>query len=522
MDINLDLIKRIISSDELCDKVNSSSYQESYKKQICKYVLLLVENIDNAGNITFINRYLRKFVVESNLSDEEKFFDPVLLRTYNLNIKNEEYLKIIDNLNFQEIKEKQLKKYEQIVLNNAIIEKEQFTLMLKFYYYICFNTILPTSHIDYIVTYCFKNNYEFEPELMDYFYQEFAKSFAKKQNLNIEVVIGEEIFMDDPYYDNIKKNITIFKNDITNKIDCNILASIFYQITYLHLARSVNDPNNINYTYEQLHFVKEISLVSILGEEYFNNNYGNISFTSNLKKESYKTVNKYLKKLGIECNVQYSKDNIVLDNNVDEKTDKPISIDILFDQVIDREGVNLLKSLIKNYPVLGCEYKQDKKKSLLTLLTDIYSNRKLLATLNKDLEWYSTKEQDEIVKSKIERLNKKISICSSYINVMNTIIKNGDMTSSDILRSISDLILYDTNKKTLQDDVFSILMVVVPKKIERLCQNRDPLYITNFRKNIITCYLQSMNTVRSEMDLDYFMRLYSTLENINKVFKSKL
>lgn len=328
--------------------------------------------------------------------------------------------------------------------------------------------------------------------------------------------------MDDPYYDNIKKNITIFKNDITNKIDCNILASIFYQITYLHLARSVNDPNNINYTFEQLHFVKEISLISILGEEYFNNNYGNISFTSNLKKESYKTVNKYLKKLGIECNVQYPKDNIVFDNNVDEKTDKPISIDILFDQVIDREGVNLLKSLIKNYPVLGCEYKQDKKKSLLTLLTDIYSNRKLLATLNKDLEWYSTKEQDEIVKSKIERLNKKISICSSYINVMNTIIKNGDMTSSDILRSISDLILYDTNKKTLQDDVFSILMVVVPKKIERLCQNRDPLYITNFRKNIITCYLQSMNTVRSEMDLDYFMRLYSTLENINKVFKSKL
>ena len=62
MDINLDLIKRIISSDELCDKVNSSSYQESYKNQICKYVLLLVENIDNnAGNITFINRYLRKF-----------------------------------------------------------------------------------------------------------------------------------------------------------------------------------------------------------------------------------------------------------------------------------------------------------------------------------------------------------------------------------------------------------------------------------------------------------------------------
>ena len=200
--------------------------------------------------------------------------------------------------------------------------------------------------------------------------------------------------------------------------------------------------------------------------------------------------------------------------------DKAISVDVLFDLVLKHENPNLLRGLVKSYPILSSEYRNDKKKSLLTLLLDIYKNRKLLNNFNKDLNWYKSKlgkDEDLVIIPKIERLNDKISVCSSYINVMSSIINNGDMTSSDILRSISDLITYDTNDVIAKNDIFSILNVSVPKKIFKLCTDRSNEYKDNLKKKIIKCYLDSMGLVRNNMDTVYFMKLYSSLEECIKV-----
>ena len=70
---NLELIKRIISSDELCDQVNSLSNRDSYVSSISSYLIQLCSDIGSANsNIDFINRYLYKFV---NGSKEDIFFN---------------------------------------------------------------------------------------------------------------------------------------------------------------------------------------------------------------------------------------------------------------------------------------------------------------------------------------------------------------------------------------------------------------------------------------------------------------
>ena len=152
---------------------------------------------------------------------------------------------------------------------------------------------------------------------------------------------------------------------------------------------------------------------------------------------------------------------------------------------------------------------------------DIYKNKKLLINLNKDLEWHNNKlgnGEDEIIAPKVERLKNKIDVCTSYINVMSTSINNGDMTSSDLIRSISDLITYDTVDINVQNDICSILNVIVPNKIKRLCSDRSILYKENFKKRVIKCYLDSMGLARNNFDSVYFMKIYSSLEICIKAF----
>ena len=71
--------------------------------------------------------------------------------------------------------------------------------------------------------------------------------------------------------------------------------------------------------------------------------------------------------------------------------------------------------------------------------------------------------------AKIERLEGKIKVCSSCINVMNYVVNNNDMMLDDLLRSISDLILYNANKDYIKNDIYAILKAVVPKKIYNMC-----------------------------------------------------
>ena len=145
----------------------------------------------------------------------------------------------------------------------------------------------------------------------------------------------------------------------------------------------------------------------------------------------------------------------------------------------------------------------------------------MLINLNKDLEWYNSKlgnGEDEVVVPKVERLKNKISVCTSYINVMSTSINNSDMTSFDLIRSISDLITYDTVDKNVQKDICSILNIIVPNKIKRLCSDRSILYKEDFKKRVIKCYLDSMGLARNNFDSIYFMKIYSSLEVCIKSF----
>jgi len=519
MGINFDLIKRIISSDELCDKVNSAEYRSVYFNQIESYILSLINDISNINsNMEYINRYLKKFVINSG-TKEDIFFNVVLLKLYDLKINNSDFLNILDSFNFNEVKELLMKKYDQIVVNNSNVSEKELDRMLSFYCYVVPDYILPNNYIDFFTYNFVSREINLNYELIVYFYKAFTLSFASSKDLNISFEIHSTIIKNDPYYDKRKNLVVLYSQNIGEKVDYMILSDIFFQIKYLYLLKSINNSNNKNYSFEQLKLVKEICLKTVLGDEYFDNKYGSISFSNELKEQSKYTVKSYYKKLGLSLEIVDSVD-FSFEEELSDEEDKAISVDVLFDLVLKHENPNLLRGLVKSYPILSSEYRNDKKKSLLTLLLDIYKNRKLLNNFNKDLNWYKSKlgkDEDLVIIPKIERLNDKISVCSSYINVMSSIINNGDMTSSDILRSISDLITYDTNDVIAKNDIFSILNVSVPKKIFKLCTDRSNEYKDNLKKKVIKCYLDSMGLVRNNMDTVYFMKLYSSLEECIKV-----
>lgn len=518
MDINLETIKRIISSDELCDKVNSAEYKDSYKKQIESYVLSLCSDLSSINsNINYINRYLRKFVSNKG-SKEEIFFDSILLRVYSYSIKNDEFNDILNSFSFEDVKESLVQKYNQFIISNSFINIDELKKMLVFYCYACPNYIMPSDYINYFTYYLVSKSVVLNYDLISYFYKMFCLSFSISKNLNILFEISDKVIDRDPYYDR-KKKVVIYRQNIGDKIDYNVLSDIFFQISYLYLIDGVN--NSSKYSYDQLRIVKEICLNSILGDDFFDKNYHDISFSNELRNQSFKTVKDYYSHLGLNVNISLEHDVISVSNDLSDDEDKCINIDVLFDIILKNENPNLLKELLRSYPILGCEYRSDKRKSLLNLLLDIYKNKRLLVNLNKDLEWHNSKlgnGEDEIVLPKIDRLNKKINVCTSYISVMSASINNGNMTSSDLIRSISDLITYDTVDKNVQNDICFILNIVVPNRIKGLCSDRSVLYREGFKKRLIKCYLDSMGLARNNFDSVYFMRIYSSLEICVKAF----
>ena len=520
MDINLELVKRIISSDELCDKVNSAQYKDDYKKQIENYILLLCNSFDNINsNIEYINRYLRKFVI-NNGSKEDVFFNNVLLKLYPYSIRNAEYINILNDIGINEIKESLIEKFNQVIVGNSFVNIEYLKRMLMFYCYACPNYIMPIDYINYFTYYLVSKSVVLDYDLISYFYKMFSLSFSISKGLDVLFSIDEQIINNDPYYDNRKRKIILYKHSIGSKVDYNVLGDIFYQIKYLYLLKNINDPKNNSYSFEQLRFVKEVCLITILGEDYFEEKYGDISFSSDLKKQSKSTVRDFYKHLGLSID-NFSDSFVSISSSISDDCDKPINIDVLFDLVLKNENPNLLKSIIRNYPILGCEYKNDKRKSLLTLLLDIYKNKKLLSNFNKDLEWHNRKlggDEDDLLLPKIDRLKNKICVCTSYINIMSLSISCGDMISDDIIRSISDLITYDTTDLSIQNDICSILCSIIPKKISRLCSERNNVYKESFKKKVIKCYLDSMGLVRNNFDSVYFMKVYSSLELCIKAF----
>jgi len=518
MDINVEMIKRIISSDELCDKVNSTDYKDSYIRQIESYVISLCDSASSIkSNIDCINRYLKKFVINDK-NKERIFFNSVLLKVYSYSIKNDGFDKILESFNFDGVRELLVHKYNQVILSNSFNSIDDLNMMLKFYCYACPNYVMPLDYINYFTYHLVSKSIVLDYDLICYYYKMFSLSFSLSKDLSISFEVSNKVDNVDPFYEKSKK-IIVYKQNIGNKVDYKILSDIFYQIKHLYLIEGIN--NNDCYSFEQLRLVKEICLNSILGNSYFDSNYGNISFSSDLRRQSRKTVKDYFNHLKLNVSVDLDYDILSISNEVDDDTDKCFNIDILFDVILKEENPNLLKELIKSYPILGCEYRNDKRKSLLNLLLDIYKNRKLLINLNKDLEWHKKKlETDDknIYLPKIERLNKKINVCTSYINVMSMIINNGNMTSDDLLRSISDLITYDTTDLNVQNDIYSVLNKIVPKMIKGLCSDRNVLYKEQLKKRVIKCYLDSMGLARNNFDSVYFMKIYGTLELCMKSF----
>ncbi len=517
MDISFDLIRKIISSDELCDKVNLSENSDSYLNALEDYVFSLCNSYESVKvNIVYINRFLRKFVINRG-SKEDIFFNRVLLSLYKYDIKDSSFNDILNDFDFHSIKNFLVQRYDQNVINNSSVSREEIVKMLLFYCFVCPNYLLPISHVNYFVFNLLKYDISISSDLVCYFYRMFSLCISNEKNMDVDFCVSDSFSLNDPYYDRRNK-IVVYSKKVGNKLDCSVLFDIFFQRDYLYLLKCINEGSN--YSFEQLELVKELCLISIYDRDYFESNYGDISFSNYLRKKSFSDFKDYLSGLKLDIDISYDYDVLSVSLDVLDDKDKASSIDLLFDLTLENENPNLLRELIKNYPILGCEYKSDKRKSLLNLLLDIYSNRKLLANLNKDLNWYNMKlsdDSDSLVLSRIERLENKIKVCSSYISVMSHSINSCDMTSSDILRSISDLITYKTNDVMIQNDIFSILNSIVPKKIESLCFDRSDGYKNQLKSRIIKCFIDSMSLVRNDFEINYFMRIYSCLNSCIKV-----
>ena len=207
MDINLETIKRIISSDELCDKVNSAEYKDSYRKQIESYVLSLCSDLASINsNINCINRYIRKFS-SNNGSKEDIFFDKVLLRVYSFSIKNDEFNSILEGFGFEEVKELLVQKYNQVIISNSFVNIDDLKKMLIFYCYACPNYVMPNDYINYFTYYLASKSVVLDYDLISYFYKMFSLSFSISKNLNALFEIFDHVVSNDPYYEKKKKVI---------------------------------------------------------------------------------------------------------------------------------------------------------------------------------------------------------------------------------------------------------------------------------------------------------------------------
>ena len=133
MDINLELVKRIISSDELCDKVNSAQYKDDYRKQIENYILLLCNSFDN---------------INSNIKIEKDLSKIYYFLSFELRLTD--YLEnILNDIGINEIKESLIEKFNQVIVGNSFVNIEYLKRMLMFYCYACPNYIMPIDYINY-------------------------------------------------------------------------------------------------------------------------------------------------------------------------------------------------------------------------------------------------------------------------------------------------------------------------------------------------------------------------------------
>lgn len=513
MDINVDLIKNIINSDELCDKVITSEYRNAYIVQIKDYIL---NNIDNDLDIKCVIRYIKKFVLLYS-SKEDMLFDEVVLKLYSLNLNNVDFKNVLFTISFEETKNTLIQRYNSIISSNVDLSDVSFNRMIRFYCYVLNDLVLSKKNVDYFMYFIFKKNVTLNKDIVKYIYKIFAVTYSSFMSC----VFLDSVDTRDPYYDGDYSGVVLYNNYISDSIDLDVFADILYQIDYINLYKEVSG-KSISYTYEQLLFVKELCLYNVLGKKYFFENYSDISCINILKKNAYDKLDKYLRRLSVFCDLKYEY-NIEIDyDKIDDNSDSVVSIDILFDQIMKRENDNLLRQYIYKYPILGSEYKGIGKKSLLNLLLDIYNNKKLLKNFYHDLDWYSSKDSSDIVVAeKIDKLKNKISICSSYIDVMNSIINNSFISSDDVIKSIGDLITYGTDSSDCQNDIYMILSVIIPKKIKNLCYNRNDVYIENFRKRVVSSYLSSMSKKSKDFNFDYFMKIYSCLNNIVGSFSSK-
>lgn len=518
MNTNLDLIKRIISNDDMCDKVNSMDCKDTYISQVKNYVLSLIKNY-SINDIPYIVRYIDKFVIDYYNNPEDMFFDSVVLSVCNMNdLLIQNTLKKFDFFNTKDVL---FKRYEGIIKNNSFIDDFSFNRMFLFYYYVCNDFIMPTNYVDYFIGYVYKNSLELSYDFLVYLYKQFSLSYSKSQGVNLSFSVVDFLIENDPYYDNKNNEITVFRPNIGSTISKDVIADIFYQIKYLYLVNCINNSNNINYSYEQLLLVKELSLVSILGDDYYYKNYGNISYKNILKSESYDKMVKYFSMLGINVSSSFSS-GVFVDSGLSDDLDKVLSIDLLFNNVLKRENPNLIRELVRNYPVLGIEYKNNRRKNMLDLLIDIYNNKRLVINLNKDLEWHNKRNShdDEIEAKKVLKLNNKLAVCNSCNSVMNSIINNSDYSSFEILDSVFALITYNTKDLIIKSDIITIVSSIVPNKISKLCEGRNDVYINDFKKRFISCFLDALGKVDCISDISYFMNIYECFNKIILSFKS--
>ena len=230
MDINLEMIKRIISSDKLCDKVNSTEYRDSYVRQIESYILSLCDSISNVKfNIEYINRYLKKFVC-GNKNKETVFFNDVLLKVYSFSIKNDDFNKILESFNFEGVKELLAQRYNQVVISNSFNSIDDLKKMLVFYCYACPNYIMPLDYINYFTYYLVSKSVVLDFDLLCYYYKMFSMSFSLSKDLSVNFSVSDNVDNGDPYYEKSKK-IIIYKQNVGDKVDYKILADIFYLLS---------------------------------------------------------------------------------------------------------------------------------------------------------------------------------------------------------------------------------------------------------------------------------------------------
>lgn len=530
-EVDFSVIKKILSSDKLCQKLlnyedNKSDFDALYTKDeylvsIDCYVYEIVKKMSksfNAQYLPILSRYFNYFVKNRYNSFLEYFSNPVVNNIHLIKNGNysQEELKFLSDRNSSGylVMLDCLKKYYENIINNENYNIDYDTLYDIFIFFSSGKLDymeIKKKHCDYIFSKLLDSefiNKSFPKSGFEFYFKRFTEIVAKDNKLScaceMEHIPANSGKVSRAYYIPPYNKIIINKDFLYDNMEKNLsfFTTIFHELSHCHFF------TKRKISYFMLKMTKDMVLREFLGDTYYNDNYRILSVENDAEIRAYIDSLRYFKQINLEYynSILSSTIKDILNKVNDTKTNirysdnQPYYLDQLFEETLTAEQKQFF---IKKYPILEFEYYEDGKRKLpIDLLIGRYHLLRNDSNLNED----------------------SIKMCSA-------LLINQMLSVNEILETYSNSsILLDTLDLDFENQRLKLLGDLLVKKLELGLYSLNNDNAKKIQIKIISVFMDNILMINSSFNnnldkdkINYLnLRLKNDvyiLENIIKKFK---